>query len=77
MYQLCGVQHVHYENKQGRAVRGTRLYALFDDERVDGRGTDVFFVSADRVIIPDNLVVGSLFDVFYDKYGRVSAIHVC
>ena len=73
MYELYGVQTVDYLNRQGRQIRGTRLYCTFTDEKIEGYGTEAFFVS-DRVPLPEDLRLGDKLKILYNRYGSIDSV---
>lgn len=71
MYTLVGARHVSFTDN-GREIKGTRLFATFKDDHVQGLGCESFWVPS-SVQMPE-LKLNMNFDVTYNKYGKVAGI---
>lgn len=63
---VIGYQVLDYVNRQGRPVRGIRLYGVYDNDRVTGQACEAVFISG--VVQPPELESTIL--ITYNKYGR-------
>lgn len=71
MYTLIGVRHVSFTDN-GKEIKGTRLFATFKDDHIQGLGCESFWVPS-SVPMPE-LKGNSTFDVSYNKYGKIAGI---
>jgi hypothetical protein len=73
MYEVIGIQHRKYTNKQGREVEGYNLFLSYVSENVSGRACMREWVST--VIMEDSGVsVGDMVDLNYNRFGRICSI---
>lgn len=74
IYQVIGISEVHYKNKQGNEVNGTRLYLVYDSNSpsLQGQGCEAVFVG-NRVELP-SLMVGDLINLLYNRFGSVESV---
>lgn len=72
--KIVGYRRTSFTPKDGGTqISGFNLYVSFQDPNVIGEATDRIFVSDARLngFVPS---VGVEVQIFYNKYGRVSAI---
>lgn len=79
--RVIGIQKVDYVNKQGRQVRGVKIYAV---NRIENDGTgymfprsgEALYIGADRL---DGVQLPQLddeIDVSFDEWGRVKEFKI-
>ena len=73
MYEVIGIQHRKYVNKQGREVEGYNLFVSYDEKGVSGRACMREWVSSD-IMDDSGISVGDLVDLNYNRYGRICSI---
>ena len=73
MYEVIGIQHRKYTNKQGREVEGYNLFATREEEGVDGLACVREWVSVD-VMEESGVSVGDSVELSYNRYGRIERI---
>ena len=76
--KLIGMQRVDYTNKSGYHVLGNKLYLSTPATGNDciGELIDTVFVSDSVFDTIDHIAIGDEVSVFYNKYGKVSAVSV-
>ena len=73
MYEVIGIQHRKYFNKQGREVEGYNLFVAYDEKDVSGRACMREWVATD-VMGDSGVSVGDMVDLNYNRYGRICSI---
>ena len=73
MYEVIGIQHRKYTNKQGREVEGYNLFATYEEKGVDGLACVREWVSVD-VMEDSGVSVGDSVELGYNRYGRIERI---
>lgn len=75
-YEVVGYQIVDYVSKKtNQPVRGTTLFLTYEDNAINGYGTESVYVS-DRVRDGQIFRVGDSVNLIYEKGGRLDAIIV-
>lgn len=75
MYEVIGLEHRQYTNKQGRQVSGYNLYVTFEKKNVDGMACFQEWCS-DSVVKDSGVDVGDKVDLLYNRYGKVESIRI-
>lgn len=73
MYEVIGIQHRKYTNKQGREVEGYNLFVTYAEKEVDGLACMREWVATD-VMEDSGVSVGDSVDLNYNRYGRICSI---
>ena len=72
---IVGLKRVDFKDKDGSQIQGVKVYVNLPEDNVEGMATDSFFLSDNKFAdIHDALCVGSLIDVHYNKYGKISSV---
>lgn len=77
MYNVVGIQKIDYTSKKtGDKVVGSRLHCMTEteNESVSGYMVESFYCS-DKVDI-SAVTVGSDIEIYFNKYGTVTAVKV-
>lgn len=75
--KVVGIQKVDYTNKVGKHVVGTSLHTIHDMKNVDGQAAESIYISATADIpAVNNVKVGSMVEVSYNRYGSVDNIAI-
>ena len=48
VYELVGIRGVSFAGSDGKQVEGTNLYLTYEDDYIDGVGTEKVFVTSKR-----------------------------
>lgn len=73
MYEVIGIQHRKYTNKQGREVEGYNLFVTYEEKEVNGLACMREWVATD--VMEDSCVsVGDSVELNYNRYGRICSI---
>ena len=75
MYEVIGIEHRQYTNKQGRFVSGYNLYFTFPKRNMDGVATHSEWCR-DDVVQDSGVAVGDKVDLLYNRYGKVESIRI-
>lgn len=76
MRKIYGIKKVDYVSKKtGNRVLGTELHCIYEDKNVEGLACELVWINKD-VQIPENMIVGSTVEFYYDKYRNVVSINV-
>lgn len=74
-FTLVGIRDVSFKGSDGNQVDGMNLFFTFEDDHIDGVGTEKIFVGIKRFnelsFVPD---VGSTCIIRYNRYGKVADI---
>lgn len=76
---VIGIEHRSYVSKKtGKNVEGYNLYLTQEPERPDTHvlGVRCFSVWLSPCLYPDELEVGSVVSLGYNRFGRVSSVTV-
>lgn len=73
MYEVIGIQHRKYTNKQGREVEGYNLFVTYEEKEVNGLACMREWVATD-VMEDSGVSVGNSVDLNYNRYGRICSI---
>lgn len=73
MYEVIGIQHRKYTNKQGREVEGYNLFVTYEEKEVNGLACMREWVAPD-VMEDSGVSVGDSVDLNYNRYGRICSI---
>lgn len=73
MYEVIGIQHRKYTNKQGREVEGYNLFVTYEEKEVNGLACMREWVATD-VMEDSGVSVGDSVDLNYNRYGRICSI---
>ena len=80
MYQVIGKQCVDYQNKDGKQIKGLKLWLAYEKKGVTGVAADPIYLSQSKLdecgINPDEIKIDDLVTVFYNRYGKVESIAV-
>mgnify|MGYP006974118697 FL=1 len=75
VYELVGIRGVSFAGSDGKQVEGTNLYLTYEDDYIDGVGTEKVFVTSKRFnslsFVPE---IGARCRLMYNKYGKVADI---
>lgn len=72
-YKVVGVKRVDFDGKDGK-VKGVKVYAEAEDEKVDGVMTDAFWFGADKFPDVQGVKLEEYFNVYYNRYGKVDSV---
>ena len=75
MYEVIGIEHRQYTNKQGRLVSGYNLYFTFSKRNMDGVACQSEWCR-DDVVQDSGVAVGDKVDLLYNRYGKVESIRI-
>ena len=73
MYEVIGIQHRKYTNKQGREVEGYSLFVTYEEKEVNGLACLREWVATD-VMEDSGIAVGDSVELNYNRYGRICSI---
>lgn len=73
MYEVIGIQHRKYTNKQGRVVEGYNLFVTYEETDVSGKACMREWV-ATEIMEDSGISVGDMVDLNYNRYGRICSI---
>lgn len=73
MYEVIGIQHRKYTNKQGREVEGYNLFVTYEEKEVNGLACMREWVATD-VMEDSRVSVGDSVELNYNRYGRICSI---
>lgn len=73
MYEVIGIQHRKYTNKQGREVEGYNLFVSYEENEVNGLACMREWVATD-VLEDSGVSVGDSVELNYNRYGRICSI---
>lgn len=68
MYDVLGFEKIDYVNKNGRRIRGTKIYLAFERENCEGFATTDEYLAESIDYVPR---LGDKVNFFYDKYRKV------
>lgn len=75
VYELVGIRGVCFTGSDGKQVEGTNLYLTYEDDYIDGVGTEKVFVTSKRFnslsFVPE---IGGRCRLMYNKYGKIADI---
>jgi len=75
VYELVGIRGVSFAGSDGKQVEGTNLYLTYEDDYIDGVGTEKVFVTSKRFnslsFVPE---IGARCRLMYNKYGKIADI---
>lgn len=77
MHEMCvvGLRKVEGTNKNtGRAYSGWSVFVTYESKNVDGVAAERLYLSDSRM--PQNLVVGSVIRLYYNRFGQVEIVEV-
>lgn len=74
MYEVIGIQHRKYTNKQGREVEGYNLFVTYEEKEVNGLACMREWVATD-VMEDSGVSVGDSVELNYNRYGRICSIN--
>lgn len=75
MYEVIGIAHRQYTNKQGKAVSGYNLYVTYEDRSTNGLACMREWIS-DPVMEDSGISIGDKVNLLYNRYGRVESIKI-
>lgn len=75
MYEVIGIEKVDYKNNAGNRVMGTRLYLVYDSEKIEGRGCQIEWCGQDCEF-PPALMVGDKVGIYYNRYKRPECVYI-
>ena len=75
MYEVIGIEHRQYTNKQGRFVSGYNLYLTFSKINMDGVACLSEWCRED-VVKDSGVAVGDKVELFYNRFGKVESIRI-
>lgn len=75
MYNVIGLEHRQYTNKQGRQVSGYNLYVTYDKDNMDGIACFSEWCS-DALIQDSGIAVGDNVELLYNRFGRVESVRI-
>ena len=72
MYEVVGMRNVRFDDqKTGQTIDGLKVFAIYEDENVNGVATENFFFGRNKVGYAfDNFRISGHFKVLYNKYGK-------
>lgn len=73
MYEVIGIQHRKYTNKQGREVDGYNLFVTYEEKEVNGLACMREWIVPD-VMEVSGVSVGDSVELNYNRYGRICSI---
>lgn len=75
VYDLVGIRGVSFTGSDGKHVEGTNLYLTYEDEHIEGVGTERVFITSNRFnalsFVPEP---GGRCRLVYNKYGKIADI---
>lgn len=75
VFTLVGMRNVNFKGSDGNTVDGVNLFFTYEDEHINGCGTEKVFVSNQKFcmfsFVPD---IGAGCRLMYNKYGKVADI---
>lgn len=73
VYTLVGMRNVNFKGSDGGQVEGVNLFFTFEDEHINGVGTEKIFIGNKKFcelsFVPD---IGSPCVIRYNRYGKVA-----
>ena len=77
MYRVVGIKDVNFKAKDGTEVKGLKLFVTYDDEKVEGVGTDSFFLSDNRQTEFGYLpILDDEIEIRYNRFGSIAGVDV-
>ena len=80
MYQVIGKQNVDYENKDGKHVKGLKLFVAYEKKGVEGVCSESIYLSDSKLsqigIDASTVKVDDMISVLYNRYGNVESISI-
>lgn len=75
VFTLVGMRNVNFKGSDGNTVDGVNLFFTYEDEHINGCGTEKVFIPSKKFcelsFVP---VVGSPCVIRYNRYGKVGDI---
>lgn len=71
---IMGVKKVDFKGKDGNPVNGYNVYFAYQDDHVEGSACDRVFLSPAR-FKEFQPVPGAKFEVYYNRFGKIDAMH--
>lgn len=75
VYELVGIRGVSFKGSDGGKVEGTNLFLTYEDEGIEGVGTERVFLTSKRFnalsFVPE---LGGRCRLMYNKYGKIADI---
>lgn len=75
MYEVIGLEHRQYTNKQGRQVSGYNIYVTFEKKNMDGIACFQDWCS-DAAVKESGVCVGDKVDLLYNRYGKIESVRL-
>lgn len=73
-FEIVGIQAVDYTSrKTNQRVTGTNLFLQYEDNGINGYGTEQVYVS-DRLRDGQVFQLGDIVQLVYNRYGRIEQI---
>lgn len=72
-YDVIGLRTGRFTAKDGKEIEYCQIHAMFEDDKILGKGTEVLKVSKS---IYDSVSIGDRIRPFYNRYGKIDAIEV-
>lgn len=73
IYTLVGYRYVDFTTQDNKSFKGLKLFFTYENENIQGVGVDtVNYFKSDWQSL--DLDVGSEYQVFYNRYGKVGEI---
>ena len=73
MYEVIGLEHRQYTNKQGRQVSGYNIYVTYEKKNMDGIACYQGWCS-DAAVKESGVCVGDKVNLHYNRYGKIESI---
>lgn len=73
MYEVIGLEHRQYTNKQGRQVSGYNIFVTFEKKGMDGIACFADWCS-DAAVKDSGVCVGDKVNLLYNRYGKIDTI---
>ena len=74
---IVGLRKMKFTDKDNRVVDGTQVFLTYQNENIDGEGTDKVFLSADRLRqLERDPEIGDRIFISYNRYGKVDEVEL-
>lgn len=67
--KVVGYERVDFSDNNGNSIKGTRLYITYQNEGINGQGSDMKFFSDDAKVKLPEIVIGREYDFNYQMKG--------
>lgn len=71
---LLGVMDVNFTNNSGDTIHGMNIFVAFDDDNVQGKRCEKFFLK-DGIRLPKDIKLNDAINVVFNHKGKVEMVY--